>query len=111
MTLSVQQDGQNVTARLTWTETGSYTDYVGTVGKSSLSLSWTFSNTAFVYGVECNDGVARDLARIADTLTGTISGGTITGTGAEMDNCFISATQAADGVITFNGSFSLTKGK
>lgn len=111
MTLSVQQNGQNITARLTWTGSGVYTDYSGTVGSSSLTLSWTYSNAAIVTGIMCNDGIARDMVRVGDTINGVINGNAITGTGAETDNCLITATQVADGVITITGTFSLTKSK
>jgi len=110
-TLSIQQDGQNITARFTWTESGAYTDYSGTVGKTSFTLTGYYSSIAAMTEIECPDGVLRDMYIVSDSISGTISGNAINATGADTWNCKISGTGAADGVIMFSGACSFTKGK
>jgi len=105
----VQQDGQAISVRVTWSSSDIYTDYTGTVGEDSFTLTWTDSNAATIYQVPCTDGVERDLVRVSDSLTGTISGGTITLTGTKTENCLISSSQAADGTIQTSCTFTFTK--
>lgn len=111
ISISATQNKSNVTLRFTNTESGLYTDYAGTMGTSSFTAQWTYCSAAVITGIECNDGVLRDMALHVDNLTGTVSGNSMTGTVSSTYNCFITSTLAPDGIVSGTASFSVTKSK
>jgi hypothetical protein len=108
-TLQVTQNGSALTARATSTSEGVSTDFSGTAGTNTISLNATVSPDAWIYGATCTSGEKRDVQMTAGTINGTINGNTGSGTYVETYNVFLAGTRNAVGVLTFTGSFTMTR--
>ena len=109
ITMQVTQNGSAVTAVVTGTTTGVYTNYSGTAGSSSIALSWTFSSAGIITGVRCSNGQLRDLKVNDSTINANISGNSASGTSAATSNVYVSGTQTSVGVLVLTASYSMTR--
>lgn len=110
-TLAVQQNGSSITARLTYTLSGIWVDYSGTVGETTFSLNGVASSGAAITGIVCGDGISRDMYFHNANMTGTINGSRLSGTFSQIWNTTITSTGASAGTISLTGTFSVTKSK
>lgn len=105
--LQVTQNGNNLTATAASQATGQSCGYTGTAGSTSVALTGTGCNPAG-YSATCN-GLARDVAIVTYSATGTASGNTLNGTTAATYNVFQRGTQNGLGLVVVNSTFTFTR--
>jgi hypothetical protein len=105
----IQQTGASVNATITDNDSGAATTYTGTVGTSTVALTYQSCNLCAVRSLQCAPGVFRDVVPQADSVNATVSGNSMSGTEATTYNVTVSSTGAAAGILTINSSFSATK--
>jgi hypothetical protein len=109
ITMQVTQNGSAVTAVVTGTTTGVYTNYSGTAGSSSISVAWTSCSAGILNGVRCSNGQLRDLKLNDNTLNANINGNSASGTSGETWNVYVSGTQTSVGILNVTTSYSMTR--
>lgn len=105
----ISQTGSNVNATITENDTGAATTYSGTVGASTLALTYQSCNLCVVRNFQCAAGVLRDVTPQADSVNANVAGNTMTGTEAVTYTVTVSSTGAAAGLLIINYGFSATK--
>lgn len=108
-TVQITQSGSSLTAVVTDTKTGIYTNYSGTAGGSSISLAWTYSSAGSISGIRCPNGQLRDMKLNTSTITADIVGNRGTGTAGETWNIYVAGTQTSVGVFNGTSSFTMTR--
>jgi len=106
---AVTQSGANVTAAVTTIATGGVVNYTGTAGATGIQLSWTTCTSCNVLAIRCSATATRDLRLVTSTITGTVSGNTITGTEVDTYNVISSTTGVGVGTLTATQSLSVTR--
>ena len=107
-TASITQSSTTLTATASSQTSGSSCAYSGTAGTNNITLNATSCTVNFMQGT-CN-GFARDMYLAARSVTGTVSGNTMTGTVGETWNVFVRGTTANGiGIVTVTNSFSFTR--
>ena len=108
VTMTVTQDAQNLTARLSSASTGLSCSYKGTAALNTLALDAASCDAPMLL-LRCGDGSVRELKLLGSTLQGTMTGGQIDGTMANSYNAFDAAT--GDGVtrVTLNYQFTAAR--
>jgi len=106
-TVSITQTGSDLTATASSQSSGQSCNYTGTAGATTVSLNATACNPVG-YAVVCN-GLARDVVINARSVTGTVSGNTISGTTGETWNVVVHNTSTPVGIVTVNNTFSIVK--
>lgn len=108
-TLSVTQNGATLTATSTSQSSGSSCSYTGTAGASSVVLNVTSCTASDLLGITCANGARRDMRLQTAALNATVSGNSGSGTSGSTYNILAAGTQAAVGVMTVNGAFTMTR--
>ena len=88
---------------------GATCNWQGTAGASSIALSWTSCEAVNISGIRCPNGTVRDIRLVSDSISGTVSGNSANGTGADSYNVFVSGTGGGVGVLVDNYSFTATR--
>jgi hypothetical protein len=119
VTMSVTQDAQNLTARLSSASTGLSCSYAGTAALNTLALdSGTPGEPAAAQCdapkllLRCENQSVRELQLLGSTVQGTMTGGRIDGTIANSYNAFDAAgPNKGDGVtrVTLNYQFTAAR--
>lgn len=109
LTVQITQSGSSLTAVVTDSQTGHYTNYSGTAGSSSISLAWTYASAAILQNVRCPNGQLRDMRLNTDTITANVDGNRGTGTSGETWNIYVAGTQTSVGVFNGTASFTMTR--
>jgi len=104
--LEVKQSGGDLTAVSESWLWGIPTYYSGTAGSGSISLSVSASDW-WVRGYSCLEGGQRDVQRVSDTISMTVSDNAGTVTAAQTYNVFIAGTTKGVGTMTITSSFSV----
>ena len=110
ITVAATQSGSSVSATLTTDADGGNYTYSGTVGQSAVSLTGSACSACNTIGARCPTSTAlRDLKIQTASVTGTVSGATLTGSETETYNLFNAGTATAVGTYTVTSSFTLTR--
>ena len=108
-TLAVEQDGSDVTAKLTSAETGLGCQYTGRVTLNSLALDAASCSAEPVnIVVQCTNGSTRQLELIGSTITATVAGGVVSGTMADTFNVRDAEDKPVAGLV-LNRTISATR--
>lgn len=107
-TLSVTQNGANLTATSRDNATGSSCQYTGTAGRNSIALGWTSCDIGNL-SWNCANGARRDLFMITNSVNATINGRSASGTQAESYNVVVGGIGTQVGVLTLNASFTASR--
>jgi hypothetical protein len=105
----IAQTGSAVNVTITENDTGAATTYSGTIGASTLALTYQSCNLCVIRNIQCAPGIVRDITPQADSVNASVAGSTMTGTEAATYNVTASNTGAAAGLLVINSSFSATK--
>jgi hypothetical protein len=108
VTMTVTQDAQNLTARLSSASTGLSCSYKGTAALNALALDAASCDTPKLL-LRCEDGNVRELQLLGSTLQGTMTGGHINGTMANSYNAFDSETGKGVTRVTLNYQFTAAR--
>ena len=116
LTATVTQTGSTLTATVTSPDTGLSCSYSGTAGSNTVVLNLTTCQVDTALNIECGGGVLRHIQLVAGSVTGTVSGNTMSGTTAETWNVFTEGLLPGSllgavgvGVLTLNGTFQMTR--
>lgn len=110
ITVAVTQSGSSVSATLTEDSNGGNFTYSGAVGLTAISMTGNSCSACNVVGASCPSSTAkRDFRIQTSSVTGSVSGGALSGTETETYNIFVSGTSTSVGVLTLTTTFSLTK--
>ncbi len=104
--LDVKQSGSDLTAVSTSWLWGLPTNYSGTAGAGSISLSVN-SSERWVREYTCLKGGQRDVELVSDTISMTVSGDTGTATAEQTYHIFIAGTTIGVGTMVVTSSFPL----
>ena len=110
VTMTVSQDAQNLTARLSSASTGLSCSYKGTVAGNALALDAASCDAPMLL-LRCaypNPSV-REMRLLGSTLQGTMTGGQIDGTMANSYNAFDSVTGKGVTRVTVNYRFTAAR--
>ena len=108
-TIQVIQSGSSLTARFTDSSTGGSCDYLGTAGVSTVALNTSSCTASDLIGATCPGSTARrDIPLQTGGYNATVSGNTLSGTGAQTYNVFAANTTTPMGTLTLRSSFSAT---
>jgi hypothetical protein len=108
-TAQISQTGATVNVTASDNASGSTTRYNGTVGESSVALTWQSCDLCVIRNLQCPGGALRDITPQADSIQAAISGSTMNGTEAVTYNVTVSGSGAPAGLLIINGAFSATK--
>ena len=108
-TAAVTQTGSTLSATITSQSSGLSCSYSGTAGSNTVTLNLTTCQVDTLLDVQCAGGVLRDMQLIAEGITGTVSGNTVSGTTAETWNVFIAGTTVGVGPLTLNSTFTMAR--
>ena len=110
VTMTVTQDAQNLTARLSSASTGLSCSYKGTAARNALALDAASCDAPMLL-LRCADGTVRELKMLGSTLQGTVTGGQIDGTMANSYNAFGTGPDKETGVtrVTLNYQFTAAR--
>ena len=106
-TVSITQNGSSLTATASSQTGGETCNYTGTAGSNSVALNATSCNPSG-YQATCNFQ-PRDIAIQTRSVTGTVSGNTMTGTTGETWNVMPRGSSTGLGTVAVANSFSLRK--
>jgi len=106
--LDVTQSGASLTAVSTAPISGLSTDYSGTAGPGSMSLS-AGPSVAWVHRFSCLNGLQRDVQAVTDTINVTVSDDKGSATTARTYNVFVAGTTAGVGTMTVTSTFSVAR--
>ncbi len=110
ISMTLTQNGANVTATVPGADNSSNYTYAGTVGASSLTLSSTACSACDAIGAQCPTGGAlRDVKIQSSNITATVNGNTLSGTEVETYNVLVAGTTSSLGTLTITDTFSLTR--
>ena len=107
VTAAITQTGANLTATVTSQSDGTTCTYSGTAGSSSVSFNLTSCQVGS-FRVGCSNGAIRNISLFAGTLSASAGGNSLSGTSASSWNV-ATTLGGAVGVMTVNGSFSVTR--
>jgi hypothetical protein len=107
-TLDVTQSGSALTAISTAPVSGLPTNYSGTAGVGTISLT-AAPEVEWVRGFSCSNGLRRDVQSVSDTINMTVSDNTGTVTAAQTYNVFVAGTTTGVGTMTITSSFSVVR--
>ena len=107
-TLEVAQSGSTLTAVSTAPIPGLPTNYSGTAGAGTISLTAAYS-VEWVRGFPCLNGLERDVESVSDTITMTVSDDTGTVTAAQTYSVFVAGTTTRVGTMTITSSFPVNR--
>ena len=109
VTVTIANSGEALTITITDNDSGLQDRYSGVSDGDTFTASVTYSDVAALIGVLCPGDVVLDVAFNAGTMTGTLDGGTITGTIGETYQCYLTGTSTSAGIVTANGTFSISE--
>jgi hypothetical protein len=109
VTVSVTQNGANISGTSTSPSTGLSCRFSGTAGERTVTMNTTSCDANTFTRLQCLNGTLRDATLVASSSTGTLIGSTISGTSGESYNTFSSLNGASAGVMTLQSSFSITR--
>lgn len=110
ITVAFTQSGASVNATLTSDATGGNYTYSGTVGQAAVSLTGSACSACNFSGARCPTGTAtRDLRIQTASVSGTVSGASLTGTETELYNLFVAGTATSVGTVTISSTFTLAR--
>jgi hypothetical protein len=107
-TLDVTQSGSVLTAISTAPISGLPTDYSGTAGVGTISLT-AAPEIEWLRGFSCPNGVRRDVQSVSDTINMSVSDNTGTVTAAQTYNVFVAGTTTKVGIMTITSTFSVAR--
>jgi hypothetical protein len=107
-TLDVAQRGSALTAVSTAQVSGLPTNYSGTAGVGTVSLTAAYA-VEWVRGFSCLDGRMRDVESVTDTINMTVSDNSGTVTAAQTYNVFVAGTMTRVGTMTITSNFSVAR--
>ncbi len=109
-TAAVTQTGSTLSATVTLDITATTCSYSGTAGSNTVTLNVTSCEVGGSFRrLPCAGGVVRDMQLIGGSITGTVSGNTVSGTLAEMWNIFVGPTSVSVEPLTLNSTFSISR--
>jgi hypothetical protein len=103
-TLDVAQSGSALTAVSTAAISGLPTNYSGTAGVGTVSLTAAYA-VEWVRGFSCLNGLRRDVQSVSDTINMTVSDDSGIVTAAQTYNVFVAGTTTGVGTMTITSSF------
>jgi hypothetical protein len=110
VSMTLTQNGTNVTATVPGSDGTSTNTYTGTVGASALTLNSTTCATCDAIGAPCpTGGAVRDVKLQSSNITGTVNGNTLSGTETETYNVLVAGTTTSVGTLSISDTFSLTR--
>lgn len=107
ITVAITQSGTTLSATSTSQATGQSCTYSGTAGISAVSLNMTSCNPAG-YNMTCSGG-SRDVFLITRGVTGTVFGGSLSGTTGDTWNTYPHNSTAVIAGFTVGNTFTLTR--
>lgn len=102
--------GDDLTIRLTDSQTGYFTEYEGSISTADIELSSTIiSYPPMVTRIPCGDGIDRHYGIVSSTISAIVNGDIFAGTLEVTANVFISETGLADGQIVLHHTIDLDR--
>lgn len=108
LTFVISQSGSDLTATSTSQAPDGGCSWSGTAGTNTVTLNVTSCQTSVVI-FRCGNGAARDVRLMASGVTAIVNGNVALGTEADSYNVLVSTTQAGVGVLTINGSVTMSR--
>jgi hypothetical protein len=108
ITVAITQIDSAITAVVTSQTTGVNCSFAGKVDGSTFALSASGCSVAVTGNIQCANGAARDMLFLAQSFSGTASGATLTGTGADSYN-ITNIFRISVGTLVVNKTFALSR--
>jgi len=108
LSLAVQQNEGELTARMSSAGTGLACNYAGSATLNSLVLDSSDCDKQLLV-VQCQDGHVRDLKLVGSTITANVRGGVASGTVAYTYNVFVTGKNDGAGSLLARYNYTATR--